>query len=149
MKACEQCGAPKFKGSRVNIDDAYKGRPFLYKLVCVLMIYLPLISLPFVLLSAWATYIHLKLLGGQNIRPFKSFLPDRKTHRYNLKSQVTMEPGFWFSPIRSKLFWIGNCTWYCPFSVGLFEWHAYLLNHGRSRWCLSDQRRPDIAQQVD
>jgi hypothetical protein len=68
-------------------------------LACALLIYLPLISLPFVLLSAWITYAHLKIVGTNHLRSLKSFLPDRKTHRYTLKTQVTMEPGFPLSPI--------------------------------------------------
>lgn len=127
MKTCEQCGANKIMQARVNIGDAYKEKLWVYKLVCVLLIYLPLLVLPMVALSAWITHQRLKLLGAKNLLPYQAFLPDRKTHRYTLKTQVTMEPGFWFSPIRSKLFWIANCTWYCPYSVALFDWHAYLV----------------------
>ena len=126
MKTCEQCGAARTLQARVNIGDTYREKPLLYKLACVLLIYLPLLALPLVAFSAWVTYQRLRLLGATNLRPYRAFLPDRKSHRYTLKNQITMEPGFWLSPIRSKLFWIANCTWYCPYSVALFEWHAYL-----------------------
>ncbi len=126
MKTCEQCGASRIPGLRVSIGDAYKEKSLLYKLGCVLLIYLPLLVMPLVAFSAWITYLRLKLLGVKALRPYQSFLPERKTHRYTLKTQITMEPGFWLSPIRSKLFWVANCTWYCPYSVALFEWHAYL-----------------------
>lgn len=76
--------------------------------------------------SAWVTYRRLRLLGAKNLLPYRAFLPGRNSHRYTLKTQITMEPGFRLSPIRSKLFWIANCTWYCPYSVALFEWQAYL-----------------------
>ena len=46
-----------------------------------------------------------------------------------------MRPGHKLSPTQSKLFWILNCTWYCPFSVGLFEWHAYLVKLVENWWC--------------
>jgi hypothetical protein len=126
MKTCEHCGAARPMQARVNISDAYKERSLLYKLACVLLIYLPLLAMPFVALSAWVTYQRLKLVGAKNLKPYRAFLPSRQSHRYTLKTQVTMEPGFWLSPIRSKLFWVANCTWYCPYSVALFEWHAYL-----------------------
>lgn len=127
MKTCEQCGATRTLQARANIGDAYKDKSLAYKLVCVLLIYLPLLVMPLVAFSAWVTYQRLKLLGAKNLLPYQAFLPDRKSHRYTLKTQITMEPGFWLSPIRSKLFWIANCTWYCPYSVALFEWHAYLI----------------------
>jgi hypothetical protein len=38
-----------------------------------------------------------------------------------------MEGSFKASTSQSKLFWILNCTWYCPYSVALFEWHAYMV----------------------
>ena len=128
MKACEQCGASKALVYRVNIGDDYKEKSIAYQLVCIFLIYLPLLVMPLVAFGAWVTYLRLKLLGAENLRPYQSFLPDRKTHRYTLKTQIAMEPGFWLSPIRSKLFWVANCTWYCPYSVALFEWHAYLAN---------------------
>lgn len=127
MKTCEQCGAARTMQARVNIGDAYKETALVYKLACVLLIYLPLLVMPLVAFSAWATYQRLKLLGAKNLMPYQAFLPGRKTHRYTLKTQITMEPGFRLSPIRSKLFWIANCSWYCPYSVALFEWHAYLV----------------------
>ena len=46
-----------------------------------------------------------------------------------------MQPGYKLSPTQSRLFWIFNCTWYCPLSVGLFEWQAYLVKVVENWWC--------------
>ncbi len=131
MKACENCGGH----GRVIIGDDYEQRSFFNKFFGVLLIYVPILTLPFVFLSAYVTYIHLKLVGAKNIRPLKSFFPDRSTHRYTYKTQITMNPGYGISPVQSKLYWILNCTWYCPVSVGLFEWHAYLGKLVENWWC--------------
>jgi hypothetical protein len=131
MKACENCSG----SGRVNFDDNYDQKSFWNKFFGVVLIYVPIITLPFVFFSAWVTYLHLKLVGAKNIRSFKSFLPERSSHRYTLKNQITMEPGYSVSPTQSKLYWILNCTWYCPVSVGLFEWHAYLVKLVENWWC--------------
>ena len=46
-----------------------------------------------------------------------------------------MNPGYPGSPTQSKIFWMFNCTWYCPSSVALFEWHAYLVKLVENWWC--------------
>lgn len=135
MKSCEQCATSESFSHRVEIGEDYKNKSIFYKTICVLLIYLPLFSLPFVVLSAVASYLHLKMAGARNIRSYRSFLPDPSSHRYNLKTQITMEPGFSLSPISSRLFWISNCIWYCPHSVALFEWHAYLVKLVENWWC--------------
>jgi hypothetical protein len=132
MKACETCGAGS---DRVIIGDDYEEKSDFVKFAGVLLIYVPILTLPFVFLSAYITYLHLRMSGAKNIRPLKSFLPERGSHRYNLKNQITMNPGHPLSPTQSKLFWILNCTWYCPVSVGLFEWHAYLVKLVENWWC--------------
>lgn len=126
IKTCEQCGGVSLWQDRVQMGEEYRDKPLLYKLVCVLLIYLPLFALPFIWLGAMCSYWHLRSLGVKNLRTYSSYLPARESHRYDLKSQVTMQPGFKFNPISSKLFWIANCTWYCPYSVALFEWQRDL-----------------------
>jgi hypothetical protein len=101
----------------------------------LLFVYLPILTLPFVFLSAYLTYYHLKLIGGENIKTLSDFLPARSSHRYNLKNQITMDGSFKLSLAQSKLYWILNCTWYCPVSVALFEWHAYLVKLVENWWC--------------
>lgn len=127
MKACDQCSAAGRHEDRVRVSSIYKEKPLLYKLLCVLLIYLPLLSIPFVIFSGALIAHYLNIAGARDFMPYRSFLPDPKSHRYDLKNQVTMESNFWLNPIRTKLFWIWNCTWYCPYSVALFEWHANLM----------------------
>jgi hypothetical protein len=75
------------------------------------------------------------LIGAKNLKTYADFLPDRKSHRYDLKSQITMDGSFKMSMAQSKLYWIFNCTWYCPVSVALFEWHAYMVKIVENWWC--------------
>jgi hypothetical protein len=58
-----------------------------------------------------------------------------------------MKPGYSISPTQSKLYWILNCTWYCPVSVGLFEWHAYLVKLVENWWCPFHHSRKDAHYQ--
>jgi len=144
MKACENCGAG---AGRVVIGDDYKKRSFFNQFFGVLLIYVPILTLPFVFFSAWITYVHLRMVGAKHVRPLSSFFPDRSTHRYTYKTQITMKPGYFFSPTQSKLYWILNCTWYCPVSVGLFEWHAYLVKLVENWWCPFHHNRKDTNYQ--
>jgi hypothetical protein len=128
MKACDTC-------DRVEIGKNHRQVPVLQRAVGMVLVYTPIITLPFCFLSAYMTYWHLRMVGGKNIKTFSDFLPDRKSHRYTLKSQITMNGAFKVSPVQSRLYWILNCTWYCPVSVALFEWHAYLVKLVENWWC--------------
>ena len=121
MKACDSCSG------RAEIGKNHTKVPVLQRTIGLLFVYLPILTLPFVFLSAYLTYYHLKLIGGENIKTLSDFLPARSSHRYTLKNQITMDGSFKLSLAQSKLYWILNCTWYCPVSVALFEWHAYLV----------------------
>ena len=129
MKACETCSA------RVEIGKNHKQRPVWQRGIGMILIYLPLLTFPFVIISAYLTYFHLRMMGAKNVKPWSDFIPDRKSHRYDLKTQITMERSFRTSMAQSKLFWILNCTWYCPVSVALFEWHAYMVKIVENWWC--------------
>ena len=129
MKACDSCSG------RAEIGKNHTKVPVLQRTVGLLFVYLPILTLPFVFLSAYLTYYHLKLIGGENIKTLSDFLPARSSHRYNLKNQITMDGSFKLSLAQSKLYWILNCTWYCPVSVALFEWHAYLVKLVENWWC--------------
>lgn len=83
----------------------------------------------------YLTYYHLLMIGGKNIKKFSEFLPERASHRYTLENQITMDASFKASLSQYKLFWILNCTWYCPVSVALMEWHAYLVKLVENWWC--------------
>jgi len=129
MKACESCSA------RVEIGKNHQKAPVWQRGVGIILIYLPLLTFPFVFISAYLTYYHLRMVGGKNIKTLSDFIPDRASHRYNLKNQIAMKGSFRASMAQSKLFWILNCTWYCPVSVALFEWHAYMVKIVENWWC--------------
>ena len=127
MKACESCSDRVEIGAyHVKIGNARRSLGLTF-------VYLPILTLPFVIISACLTYIHLRLMGGRKVKSFFDFLPDRDSHRYTLKTQIATS--YEGSTSQSKLFWILNCTWYCPWSVALFEWHTYLVKLVENWWC--------------
>lgn len=128
MKSCESC-------QRVAIGKHYKNMPVWQRAIGMIMIYLPIITLPFIFLSAYWSYWHLLLMGAKDVKKLQDFLPAKESHRYNLKTQIKMEGSFKLSTSQSKLFWILNCSWYCPVSVALFEWHSYLVKLVENFWC--------------
>jgi hypothetical protein len=138
MKACESCSS-----CRVEIGAHHKNVSVPVRAVGIILVYLPLFTLPFVIASAYFTYFHLRMVGAKNVKTWSDFMPDRASHRYNLKNQITMDGSFGISPSQSKLFWILNCTAYCPYSVALFEWHAYLVKIVENWWCPFGHNRKD------
>ena len=121
---------------RVNIGDNYMNASSIRVFLGTPIIYLPILTLPFVFLSAWITFLHLWLLGAKNIRKYRDFIPDKRSHRYNYKSQPIMKKRNIFNiHVRSVIFWMFNCTRYCPYSVALFTWHTYLIKIVENFWC--------------
>ena len=137
MKACESC-------SRIQINKPYRKISKLRAFVGLIFVYLPIIFLPFILIAAALIYIHLRLMGAQNLKTLKDYLPERSTHRYSYKTQITYKNAprlaFW---ARTKTFWLFNCTWYCPFSVGTLEWFTYLVKTVENWWCPFNHARKD------
>ena len=130
MKACEQCAK-----DRVNIGRNYTKQSVLARAIGLIFIYLPIFTFPFIVISAYLTYYSLILCGAENVKKWGDYIPDRKTHRYSFKEQITMDGSFKLSFAQSKLYWILNCTVYCPYSVALFEWHSYLVKVVENWWC--------------
>ncbi|MDH4199075.1 MAG: hypothetical protein OEV66_01725 [Spirochaetia bacterium] len=124
------------EAARVSIGDNYRNVPFYRIFFGVPVVYLPLFLFPIVMLSSWLTWLHLKMIGAQNVFTYKDFLPDRKSFRYTFKTQIIMEKRHFFSTwSRSVIFWMFNCTGYCPYSVALFQWHTYLVKVVENFWC--------------
>jgi hypothetical protein len=130
MKPCNECSA-----DRVQIGSTYNQTSVLSRAIGLVLIYLPIFTLPFVIASAYLSYYSLIFCGAKNVKKWKDYLPDKASHRYTLKEQITMEGSFKMSLSQSKLYWILNCTVYCPYSVALFEWHAYLVKVVENWWC--------------
>lgn len=129
MKACENCA------SRVEIGKNHNEMSVARRALGLFFVYLPIVTLPFVFASAYMTYFHLWLVGAKNVKKFTDFLPDKASHRYTMKNQITMDPSFKLSLSQYRLYWILNCTWYCPVSVAVFEWHAYMVKLVENWWC--------------
>lgn len=129
MKACESCP------SRVEIGKNHNNMSVPRRALGLLFVYLPILTLPFVFASAYMTYFHLWLVGAKHVKKFSDYLPAKESHRYTLKNQITMKPSFGISLSQYRLYWILNCTWYCPVSVAVFEWHAYLVKLVENWWC--------------
>lgn len=129
MKACETC-------QRVSIGVPFQNVSDLRAYFGLFFVYVPIVFLPAVIVTALMVYVHLRMMGARDIKPLKDFLPDWKSHRYRYKSQIVYRGGnkmaIW---IRARLFWIFNCTLYCPLSVGLLEWTAYLVKLVENWWC--------------
>lgn len=140
MKACETC-------DRVIIGREYAKISPRRAFFGLLFIYAPIIFLPFILLPASLVYIHLKILGAKDLKTLRDFLPDPATHRYDYKSQIVYENApaiaVW---TRSRLYWLFNCTWYCPVAVGTLEWFTYLVKVVENWWCpFAHERKPEYA----
>jgi hypothetical protein len=124
------------EAARVSIGENYRNVPFYRILFGVPIVYLPLILFPFVMLSAWLTWFHLKMIGAKNVFTYRDFLPEKFSFRYTFKTQIIAEKRFFFTTwSRSVVFWMFNCTRYCPYSVALFQWHTYLVKVVENFWC--------------
>jgi hypothetical protein len=142
MKACETCIT-----QRAKIGCNHQNQSVLARFFSLILIYLPILTWPFMWLSAYMTYFSLKLGGAENLKTLGDYLPDRASHRYDLKSQIVMNGSFKFSMAQSRLFWILNCTWYCPYSVALLEWHTYLVKIVENWWCpFGHSRKNDYGE---
>ncbi len=140
MKACEGC-------DRVIIGREYVRLSPIRVFLGLPLVYGPALFLPFILLPAFLVYVHLRMMGARNLRTLGSYLPDRKSHRYDYKSQIVQtgstKIAFW---TRTRLYWIFNCTLYCPLSVATLEWFTYLVKVVEVWWCpFAHNRKPRYA----
>ena len=123
---------------RIWIQAGYSKKNLPQIFIAVLFVFAPVILMPVVVIVGYLAYSHLRLMGATNVKKLNHFLPDRKSHRYTLKTQILpkgqVHPTAWMYT-RTRLYWILNCTWYCPYSVALFEWCAYLTKAIESWWC--------------
>ena len=114
---------------RVTLGANYLQQPRWKRAVGVPLIYLPLITtIPFVLLGVLLIRTHLKCVGGMNIRPYRDFVPAWLSHRYCYYNQIVYATRTAWHNLRAyRSFWIFNCKLYCPLSVALFRYAAYLV----------------------
>ncbi len=122
---------------RVKIGKNFEKRPFWKMSIGMILIYLPLvITVPFVVLAVLAVKMHLKSLGATNMKSYSDFVPTWISHRYIYKNQIVYETNSsWKNWRLYRFFWIFNCKIYCPLSVALFRYMAYLVQIVENWWC--------------
>ena len=128
-KACQACARVDIgvHYAKVSPWRVFLGLPF---------VYLPILAMPFILAGAGLVYIHLRLLGAQNLKTLRDFLPAWESHRYSYKTQIVKDDCHpWARWTRTRAYWIFNCTFYCPFSVASLEWASYLTKVVEIWWC--------------
>lgn len=142
-RACESCSA---SDESIAIRGNYGVMSVPKKAFAVMFIYLPILLMPVVILVALLAYTHLRLLGATNLRRYRDFLPEKGSHRYDLKSQILPRTHFTAVYAKTRLYWILNCTMYCPHSVALFEWLSYLTKATENWWCpFAHSKKPTYA----
>ena len=122
---------------RVKIGSNFLKQPMWKIFLGVPLIYIPLITtVPFVLLGVLLIKTHLKFIGGMNIRSYWDFVPAWISHRYQSNNQITYSTGAtWYNLRAFRFYWIFNCKLYCPLSVALFRYAAYLVVIVENWWC--------------
>lgn len=120
---------------RVTIGFNYLKQPFWKVIVGVPLIYLPIITtVPFVIIGVVLIKTHLKYIGGMDIKSYRDFVPAWVSHRHNNSKQPAIAISR-FHPAHYSFFWVFNCKHYCPLSVALFRYAAYLVMIVENWWC--------------
>ncbi|MGH8557094.1 MAG: hypothetical protein ACRESZ_06445 [Methylococcales bacterium] len=135
-KACNIC-----RGERIRLGGNFLKVSKFRRIFGTLLIYLPLIFVPFVVLTVCLTWVSLKIIGARKLKSFGDFAPEWKSHRYRYKSQIVQSTGAFKPQLGWRWFWIFNCNLYCPLSVALFEYTAYLVKAVENWWCPFDHSR--------
>lgn len=122
---------------RVRIGEKHKARSQWQIIPGTVLIYLPILSaVPFAILAVVLVRWHLQIMGAENLKSYRDFVPEWVSHRYTRKDQITFTTDMaWWMPARYRLFWIFNCKVYCPLSVALFGYLAYLVKVVENWWC--------------
>ena len=125
---------------RVKIGSNYLSRRLWKVFLGVPLIYVPLITtIPFVAIGTLLVRMHLVMIGGMYIRSYWDFVPTWISHRYRYNNQITYSTGArWYNLRARKFYWIFNCKLYCPMSVALFRYMAYLIKIVENWWCPFD-----------
>lgn len=131
---------------RVRIGGNYVKQPFWKVVLGVPLIYLPIITtVPFVAIGVFLVKTHLKYVGGMEIKSYGEFVPSWISHRYRNSEQPAINISR-FHLAYYRFFWVFNCKLYCPLSVALFRYAAYLVMIVENWWCpFAHDRKPEYA----
>ncbi len=123
------------KQERVQIGCHYFEKPVWQRALAIPFVYMPIFtSIPFILVGVILIRIHLKYTGAKNLKKYMDFVPAWVSHRYIYKNQIVATESKIFQPT-GKWFWIFNCKLYCPLSVALLKYAAYLVQIIEIWWC--------------
>lgn len=133
--------------NRVRIGCNYEKQPVWKVILAIPLIYLPILTtVPFVLVGVLLVRLHLKGVGGMAIKPYADFLPGWMSHRFSNNEQPAINVP-WFHPAHYRFFWVLNCKHYCPLSVALFGYAAYLVKIVENWWCpFAHDKKHDYAE---
>ena len=122
---------------RVNIGENFRTRALWKVFIGIPLIYIPIIvSIPFVMICMFIVKSHLKLIGAKNMQSYWDFVPSWMSHRYTHHNQIIYSTGAKWHNLRAyRWYWIFNCKLYCPLSVALFRYTAYLVKIVENWWC--------------
>ena len=121
--------------SCAQIGSHYSDKPRWQKTIALPFIYIPiLIAVPVLIITVFLVRLHLTITGAQNLKVYSDFLPEWLSHRYTYATQITEAKYRWTRAI-AKVFWVFNCKLYCPLSVGLIKYLAYLVQIVEMWWC--------------
>lgn len=122
---------------RVRIANNFTRQPLWKVFIGVPLIYVPILfSVPFIMVSVLLARAHLRLMGAENIRSYRDFVPQWISHRYYYRNQITYSTGAkWYNLRAYRWYWIFNCKLYCPLSVALFRYATYLVKIVENWWC--------------
>lgn len=131
--------------SRASIGCNYTKQPYWKILLGVPFIYIPILTtVPFVIIGTVMIKIHLKHVGGMNLKSYWEFVPSWVSHRYTQADQPTPAGPWWrLLLVKYKWFWLFNCKLYCPLSVALFRYATYLVMIVENWWCPFAHERKD------
>ena len=136
---------------RVIIGCNYVKQPFWKIILGVPLIYLPIITtVPFMLIGVFFIRTHLRYVGGMNIKSYWDFVPSWISHRHRNNEQPTINIP-WYNLAHYRVFWVFNCKLYCPLSVALFSYAAYLVKIVENWWCpfAHDQKKTYAESAID
>lgn len=121
--------------NRVRIGCNYVKQPFWKVCLGVPLVYLPIITtVPFVIIGILLVKTHLKYVGGMEIKSYWDFVPSWMSHRYANNEQPVINISR-YHVAHYRIFWVLNCKHYCPMSVALFKYAAYLVMIVENWWC--------------
>ncbi|WP_345969118.1 MULTISPECIES: hypothetical protein [Sulfurimonas] len=122
---------------RVRIGAHHKTKSMWKTVPGTVLIYLPILAaIPFAVLAVILVRWHLRIMGAEQLKSYREFIPDWESHRYTRQDQITFttETPRWHLS-RFRFFWLFNCKLYCPLSVALFSYLAYLVKVVENWWC--------------